>query len=176
MVCPSCGFKTEHDFSTCPNCGRAPAPRRRTVRCRLRLTPDEALSGARRRIRLPGREEPLRLKLPQGLQDGDVLELDGIRLQSGGAELTVKLLMTVEIALPSPAPVPAAPPAEQKRADKPKRERGYTAFAVRSVLVLLLCAALVCAFIVGRVGLKREDLPELSLPSASELLLSLIHI
>ena len=63
-----------------------------TVRCRLRLTPDEALSGARRRIRLPGREEPLRLKLPQGLQDGDVLELDGIRLQSGGAELTVKLL------------------------------------------------------------------------------------
>ena len=170
MVCPSCGFKTEHDFSTCPNCGRAPAPRRRTVRCRLRLTPDEALSGARRRIRLPGREEPLRLKLPQGLQDGDVLELDGIRLQSGGAELTVKLLMTVEIALPSPAPVPAAPPAEQKRADKPKRERGYTAFAVRSVLVLLLCAARVCAFIVGRVGLKREDLPELSLPSASELL------
>ena len=170
MVCPSCGFKTEHDFSTCPNCGRAPAPRRRTVRCRLRLTPDEALSGARRRIRLPGREEPLRLKLPQGLQDGDVLELDGIRLQSGGAELTVKLLMTVEIALPRPAPVPAAPPAEQKCADKPKRERGYTAFAVRSVLVLLLCAALVCAFIVGCVGLKREDLPELSLPSASELL------
>ena len=124
MVCPSCGFKTEHDFSTCPNCGRAPAPRRRTVRCRLRLTPDEALSGARRRIRLPGREEPLRLKLPQGLQDGDVLELDGIRLQSGGAELTVKLLMTVEIVAPRPAPVPAAPPAEQKRADKPKRERG----------------------------------------------------
>ncbi len=87
-------------------------------------------------IRLPGREEPLRLKLPQGLQDGDVLELDGIRLKSGGAELIVKLLMTVEIALPRPAPVPAAPPAEQKRADKPKRERGYTAFAVRSVLVL----------------------------------------
>ena len=23
MVCPSCGFKTEHDFSTCPNCGHA---------------------------------------------------------------------------------------------------------------------------------------------------------
>lgn len=115
MVCPSCGFKTEHDFSTCPNCGRAPAPRRRTVRCLLRLTPDEARNGARRRIRLPGREEPLRLKLPQGLQDGDVLELDGIRLKSGGAELIVKLLMTVEIVAPRPAPVPAAQPAKDRK-------------------------------------------------------------
>ena len=170
MVCRSCGYKTEHDFSTCPNCGRAPMQRSRTVRCLLRLTPDEARDGARRRVRLPGREEPLRLKLPQGLQDGDVLELDGIRLQSGESTLIVKLLMTVEIA--SPRSVPAAPAqhVKPKLEDKPERERGNTAFAVRAVFVLLLCAALVCAFIVGRVGLKREDLPEMSLPSAAELL------
>ena len=46
---------------------------------------------------------------------------------------------------------------------------------VKKSAVLLLCAALVCAFIVGRVGLKREDLPELSLPSASERWIMLRH-
>lgn len=166
MICPSCGFKTENDSGCCPHCGCSLEPERRRVRIRLRLSPEEARIGARRSVRLPGREEPLRMKLPPELRDGDVLEQRGIRLEPPGkAPVIVTLLMTVEIiAPPQPRPEIKDKPAEIKKPQKPKK-RGCLAYIAMIFLALLLCGAIVCAFLLGSGRLSLEDMKKIRPPT-----------
>lgn len=169
MVCPSCGFKTEQVTGCCPRCGRDLGPERRRLRVRLRLTPEEARDGARRVVRLPGRAEPLRLKLPPGLQTGDVLAQRGIRLDlPERPPVIVTLLMTVEIVVPGR-------PALREEAAEPRKAPGCLAAAARSILVLLMCAVLVCAFLLGRSGFSMTELLDsIELPVAEKLLNAVI--